>query len=160
MGMYLVLCFFFNDTATTEIYTLSLHDALPICAELEHDEEPVAQRGAGAVERRASGRIDLIGAPLTLIPAASLYAGELRGAVATGTSEVGAVANLKQVIQARLFGREAVLKLTERRGFVRHRDCMPQTLTCRKGISAPFPTSPIPAHKLVDERLTHPARRV
>jgi len=27
------LCFFFffNDTATTEIYTLSLHDALPIC---------------------------------------------------------------------------------------------------------------------------------
>src|SRR3712207_7719406 len=24
-------CFFFNDTATTEIYTLSLHDALPIC---------------------------------------------------------------------------------------------------------------------------------
>src|SRR3712207_7144835 len=27
--------FFFNDTATTEIYTLSLHDALPIC----HDGE-------------------------------------------------------------------------------------------------------------------------
>src|SRR2546429_9203943 len=27
--------FFFNDTATTEIYTLSLHDALPIC--LWHD---------------------------------------------------------------------------------------------------------------------------
>src|SRR2546430_5602134 len=29
MGM--VCVFFFNDTATTEIYTLSLHDALPIC---------------------------------------------------------------------------------------------------------------------------------
>src|SRR6201993_5665451 len=27
---FLYLCFFFNDTATTEIYTLSLHDALPI----------------------------------------------------------------------------------------------------------------------------------
>src|SRR3712207_8048666 len=28
----MLLCiFFFNDTATTEIYTLSLHDALPIC---------------------------------------------------------------------------------------------------------------------------------
>src|SRR3712207_8991411 len=27
------LSFFFNDTATTEIYTLSLHDALPISAE-------------------------------------------------------------------------------------------------------------------------------
>src|SRR5437588_13020690 len=24
--------FFFNDTATTEIYTLSLHDALPLCS--------------------------------------------------------------------------------------------------------------------------------
>src|SRR5256885_6725219 len=28
--------FFFNDTATTEIYTLSLHDALPICRERQH----------------------------------------------------------------------------------------------------------------------------
>src|SRR5258705_5797887 len=27
---FLFLFFFFNDTATTEIYTLSLHDALPI----------------------------------------------------------------------------------------------------------------------------------
>src|SRR5258708_35757363 len=27
----LYILFFFNDTATTEIYTLSLHDALPIC---------------------------------------------------------------------------------------------------------------------------------
>src|SRR2546430_14507620 len=30
---YLDYSFFFNDTATTEIYTLSLHDALPIFAE-------------------------------------------------------------------------------------------------------------------------------
>src|ERR1044071_10484356 len=32
MGCYIVCSFFFffNDTATTEIYTLSLHDALPI----------------------------------------------------------------------------------------------------------------------------------
>src|SRR2546423_12634873 len=27
-----LIFFFFNDTATTEIYTLSLHDALPICS--------------------------------------------------------------------------------------------------------------------------------
>src|SRR3712207_7977601 len=27
--------FFFNDTATTEIYTLSLHDALPICSNVD-----------------------------------------------------------------------------------------------------------------------------
>src|SRR2546430_4336403 len=30
----LIFVFFFNDTATTEIYTLSLHDALPIFGEL------------------------------------------------------------------------------------------------------------------------------
>src|SRR6266511_3053964 len=30
LGYILWLFFFFNDTATTEIYTLSLHDALPI----------------------------------------------------------------------------------------------------------------------------------
>src|SRR2546427_4207598 len=29
--LLLFFFFFFNDTATTEIYTLSLHDALPIC---------------------------------------------------------------------------------------------------------------------------------
>ena len=28
--LFVLLFFFFNDTATTEIYTLSLHDALPI----------------------------------------------------------------------------------------------------------------------------------
>src|SRR2546430_5440837 len=29
--LHKIYFFFFNDTATTEIYTLSLHDALPIC---------------------------------------------------------------------------------------------------------------------------------
>src|SRR5215211_6504067 len=33
-----VYFFFFNDTATTEIYTLSLHDALPICEHAGPDE--------------------------------------------------------------------------------------------------------------------------
>src|ERR1019366_2274672 len=33
------LFFFFNDTATTEIYTLFLHDALPICHRLDQFEE-------------------------------------------------------------------------------------------------------------------------
>src|SRR5258707_1424538 len=32
--MFFLIFFFFNDTATTEIYTLSLHDALPIFAKL------------------------------------------------------------------------------------------------------------------------------
>src|SRR5690554_8059789 len=33
LHLVLFFLFFFNDTATTEIYTLSLHDALPICAD-------------------------------------------------------------------------------------------------------------------------------
>src|SRR3712207_8457540 len=38
---YTQYCFFFNDTATTEIYTLTLHDALPISGHRErgHDEQ-------------------------------------------------------------------------------------------------------------------------
>ena len=33
--MYVCFYFFFNDTATTEIYTLSLHDALPILRDID-----------------------------------------------------------------------------------------------------------------------------
>src|SRR6266853_6730288 len=43
--------FFFNDTATTEIYTLSLHDALPIPAA-----KPNAVSPNGDMPRRASQR--------------------------------------------------------------------------------------------------------
>src|SRR2546426_12775881 len=35
--------FFFNDTATTEIYTLSLHDALPICLDQHLDRARIAE---------------------------------------------------------------------------------------------------------------------
>ena len=37
MVLPIVFFFFFNDTATTEIYTLSLHDALPIYMHLGRD---------------------------------------------------------------------------------------------------------------------------
>src|SRR6266567_8143045 len=47
----IVLCFFFNDTATTEIYTLSLHDALPISAGRRRSNSPWIRSGA---RRRAS----------------------------------------------------------------------------------------------------------
>ena len=40
--------FFFNDTATTEIYTLSLHDALPIL--------PIVNPPAGAVYRHTGAK--------------------------------------------------------------------------------------------------------
>src|SRR3712207_8488772 len=38
--------FFFNDTATTEIYTLSLHDALPIYVFLQPGADGMATLGA------------------------------------------------------------------------------------------------------------------
>src|SRR5256885_12189799 len=45
--------FFFNDTATTEIYTLSLHDALPICRSFdERGPRRRAPAGAGPPPRR------------------------------------------------------------------------------------------------------------
>src|SRR3712207_8506469 len=69
------LFFFFNDTATTEIYTLSLHDALPICDGLVHplavrargrarggdrrgDGDRAARGGQGGARRPAGGRVD------------------------------------------------------------------------------------------------------
>src|SRR5258706_12212291 len=50
--------FFFNDTATTEIYTLSLHDALPICLRTqvgqrgERDDGLQMQRAEAVLQRR------------------------------------------------------------------------------------------------------------
>src|SRR3712207_7919983 len=50
--------FFFNDTATTEIYTLSLHDALPIFGArvreepIDHDLHVVADRRAHGADQR------------------------------------------------------------------------------------------------------------
>src|SRR6266568_7478075 len=66
--------FFFNDTATTEIYTLSLHDALPIC-------EPggeVLPGPAGAGDLRCPQQVafQVADSPLNLLPA-------LRGGVAS-----------------------------------------------------------------------------
>src|SRR5256885_5772354 len=49
----LVFFFFFNDTATTEIYTLSLHDALPISRQLAD----------GPGERQVPQRPDRLGEP-------------------------------------------------------------------------------------------------
>src|SRR3989441_10789662 len=39
--LHIFFFFFFNDTATTEIYTLSLHDALPICSFLREADRTV-----------------------------------------------------------------------------------------------------------------------
>src|SRR5256886_17496560 len=51
------LFFFFNDTATTEIYTLSLHDALPICGRhgLRHPAERRLITGCRSCGGRSQG---------------------------------------------------------------------------------------------------------
>src|SRR5688572_31032121 len=57
-GLFLVLIFFFNDTATTEIYTLSLHDALPIYDRVgARRNRYAARRGAGPGGTGPEGRV-------------------------------------------------------------------------------------------------------
>src|SRR4051794_41478353 len=55
--MYTILfIFFFNDTATTEIYTLSLHDALPISERRRQHHRRVRRcRQPGQLVHRADG---------------------------------------------------------------------------------------------------------
>src|SRR5688572_33306207 len=55
-----IFFFFFNDTATTEIYTLSLHDALPICdcigstAEARRAGKYVASNAMASTDRKST----------------------------------------------------------------------------------------------------------
>src|SRR3712207_8265430 len=60
MTIILLSFFFFNDTATTEIYTLSLHDALPIssiCASVStSDGASRTTSGATALVRKPAPR--------------------------------------------------------------------------------------------------------
>src|SRR3712207_8060664 len=49
------MIFFFNDTATTEIYTHSLHDALPICRGSRSSSRPCARPSGGRTTRARGG---------------------------------------------------------------------------------------------------------
>src|SRR3712207_8865484 len=51
------MCIFFNDTATTEIYTLSLHDALPIYSRVDG----AGDAGDGVVRRTGNDLGDTFG---------------------------------------------------------------------------------------------------
>src|SRR5690242_20947887 len=53
----LFLFFFFNDTATTEIYTLSLHDALPIFAHYIYSAKELQALRKGGVQRIYVGNV-------------------------------------------------------------------------------------------------------
>src|SRR5580765_6546905 len=67
---HLILFFFFNDTATTEIYTLSLHDALPISAELHVPRRPGhAPRDARSTrpQRRSEEHTSELQSPVHLV---------------------------------------------------------------------------------------------
>src|SRR3712207_6992324 len=71
--MSIVLVFFFNDTATTEIYTLSLHDALPILETLARIMPQDVLVGAGTVldPTQVDGIKD-VGGRLIVMPHADL----------------------------------------------------------------------------------------
>src|SRR2546429_2958854 len=58
--------FFFNDTATTEIYTLSLHDALPICAvvPIERELHVLRRHRVAVVKLDALAKDELVAQPV------------------------------------------------------------------------------------------------
>src|SRR2546430_13996783 len=65
---YLPLFFFFNDTATTEIYTLSLHDALPISGPLPRvPRQPGHASGARLLDRVPPARLRRAGPAALLL---------------------------------------------------------------------------------------------
>lgn len=95
-------------------------NAVPRSAELKHDEKPIAKRGARAIERGASGRIDLPAAPFARVGAALGDAIEARVTPAPIAIVALAVAGAHKVIEAAFFRGEAGLKLAERGGFRLH----------------------------------------
>src|SRR6266853_5020163 len=56
--VFLLFFFFFNDTATTEIYTLSLHDALPISPAAPWPGHPPARASRWCWKDRKSTRLN------------------------------------------------------------------------------------------------------
>src|SRR3712207_8109841 len=80
----MLFCVFFNDTATTEIYTLSLHDALPICAagglrELRAGDD-LGARGRRALhgDPARGGRAARVAAPGAAAPRSEEHTSELQ----------------------------------------------------------------------------------
>src|SRR5256885_10038280 len=66
--------FFFNDTATTEIYTLSLHDALPICSAAR----PIPSSRASAAPARSAALTSPAPAPHFPAPRSEEHTSELQ----------------------------------------------------------------------------------
>src|SRR2546425_8057047 len=95
--MYLFF-FFFNDTATTEIYTLSLHDALPISqlaqgTGIARDAAQTAAQGLGTVAAEAQAN-DVWGREIAKM------AGEMRALVEEISARLGSVAQGTETLLA------------------------------------------------------------
>src|SRR6266511_6096838 len=58
---FFITFFFFNDTATTEIYTLSLHDALPIWSTRDPIRTPSLRWSTGCWTRTRGRYLQLLG---------------------------------------------------------------------------------------------------
>src|SRR3712207_8932699 len=69
--------FFFNDTATTEIYTLSLHDALPICSNVRGDAATGSNAGTAASGAR-SGCVRLYSTGTSMLGRSEEHTSELQ----------------------------------------------------------------------------------
>src|SRR2546426_7123533 len=88
--------FFFNDTATTEIYTLSLHDALPISGGAGGRRSGLGARGVPGLPRRrwrlrarsARARAELLLRAATDRRVAELFRRGAPGAAAGGAGAV------------------------------------------------------------------------
>src|ERR1051325_9919055 len=105
----LSLCFFFNDTATTEIYTLSLHDALPIWNALVRSEVAVPRPPARTVWRcRSEEHTSELQSPYVISYAVfclkkkhedcvNTYEGRAGRGDAKGNGQVGARAGRRQI---------------------------------------------------------------
>src|SRR5690554_7841823 len=101
------MLFFFNDTATTEIYTLSLHDALPISAPVEfiaaviaYYVHPVNIQTACLIMEGAEFTENIINGVERPVKAAELFAFTLR--VRAGNTDVltDAEENVRQKLRA------------------------------------------------------------
>src|SRR5687767_15629774 len=90
MSFFSLFFFFFNDTATTEIYTLSLHDALPISLMLLFETWP-AQKRPLKISQHA--RIALPSIPLLFVEG-TFEVGVFKGRSEEHTSELQSLAYL------------------------------------------------------------------
>ena len=111
-------------------------NTVPRRAEQEHDKEPIAQAGAGAIKGRPGSRIDLMPAILADIGAARGHPVIMRALAAASAIVTVAKAIAHDVFKAAFLGRKGFLKLAKGGGFRFHAHCVAQVTKCRKGIIA------------------------